>query len=319
MSHNKDVPLQKAQRRVIQTKLELGDADRTEVVNRLLQAANDGKTRVTMLAVVKFENGEVVVVRDMEAFVQSFDHTRHSDFRQISPDDYSIDLFGPEGEQAYEQSMCLADFFTKTHQGWYLMVRDVVATCKKPRNFWKMLGHALESREKPYKDYRLIVDLRKTNDIRQQPLLAQERFLLFGKAQEAPTSHSRANSDTLGSFSSGVFSRDGASTPRTLSLTEARPVTTPIVTSSPREPARPVLPEDLGQPASANESVSSSSSSSSSGDHVLDTSAKELSAEITESVKMRRQASSSSLSSSSSKARITYTLPKRVKKDPRDQ
>jgi hypothetical protein len=290
-----DIPLQKAQRRVIQAKLELRSDDRVKVVGKLVEAARHDETRVTMLAVVKFENGEVLVVPDMKAFVRTFEHTRPSAFHQISPDDFSIDLFGTEGEDAYQQSMCLADFFTKTHQGWYLMVRDVVATCKKPHSFWKQIGRAFESREKAYKDYRLVVDLRKTADIRQQSLLAHERFLLFGKPRDASSreqQHSRTSSDTLGSYSSGVFSRGAA--------------------SGTREAATPVLPPELTQAVSAKESDSSSSESS--GDQVLDTSAKEVSVEVDESMKLRKQASSSSLSSSSSKARIVYTLPKWAKK-----
>jgi hypothetical protein len=103
------------------------------------------------------------------------------------------------------------------------------------------------------------------------------------------------------------------STPRTLSNTEAQGLRAVLGV-----PSTPVLPQELTQAVSAKEEEEDedeASSSESSGDQVLDTSAKEVSAEVDESVKLRKQTSSSSLSSSSSKARIVYTLPKRVKRE----
>lgn len=292
-----NMPLQRAERQLIEQNLRLGKADRLQVTELLYKAVAKKETRITILAVVKFDNGEVMVVPDMEAFVGSYEQIEAGEFRQLSLDDYSIDLFGSKGESAYQQSMCLINFLTETFYGWTLIVRDVVATCKRPRSFLKQIAHAFDSREKAYKDYRIFVDLQKTDSFRHQPAIEHERHLLYGV-------RGRSDSDaTLGSYSSGIFSRGGGSHTTLSTVVEARPVVVAptVVTTS----------QDLTPPASAKESDSDSDSSS--GDQILDTSAKEVSAEADESVKLRKQTSSSSLSSSS-KSKITFVLPRRAKK-----
>jgi hypothetical protein len=281
MAEGGGVPLKELQRRVIKANLELAPSDRIKVVHRLHEAARKSQTRVVMLAVVKFEDGDVQIVPDMADFVASFDHVHFDDAtrRQITTDDFSIAMLGTAGEEAYKQSMRLVDFLTATHEGWYMTVQEAVAAYRKPRNLWKRFAHAFESYDKKFSDYRVIVDLHKTDEIRKGPLLAHERGLLFGPVP-APRTR-RLSNDTLNDASSGVFSREDA---------------TPRIVAPPKVVAESVSERSFVA-NSTKEEDEDDDISGSSGDTPLDTSAKEFIAEVNE---VKRARSSASLSSSTS-------------------
>jgi hypothetical protein len=293
------VSLKKLQRQVIRTNLELAPTDRVKVVHRLEQAARKKQTRVTMFAVIKFEDGEVQIVPDMEEFVASFDHVHFGGtLRQITPDDFSIAMLGA-GEDAYCQGMRLTKFLKATHQGWFMTVQEATATYRKPRNFWKRLANTFESYDKRYSDYRVIVDLSKTDDISNGPLIARERALLYD-------AHS---SDTMvDAVSSGVFSRED----------KVRvPAITSVITrtgSVHSESLRKIIAVDVSeQSTTAREEDSISDDSD---ETPLDTSAKAMAAELKAEKEHKavamvpRHKRSGSMSSSSTKAPAIVIIPK---------
>lgn len=274
-------PFVKIQRNAIRKNLLLSEVDREKVIARMVDAAKRGATRVVMLAIVKFEDDEVRIISDMVDFVRSFDHVRFvGDHQQISCDDFSIAMLGESGEDAYKQFMSIEDFLTRTHQGWFLTKRDAVATYKKPRNFWKQLANMFESYDKKFTEYRLIVDTRKTADIRQQPLIKHERSMLYGATKPLAREKSQA-SETAGSVSSGVFSRGSNSL-----LKRIEPKST--------EWSKVEKPEE-------KQGTNANSGSENEGDDndTLGTLSKEYHKELEKEAKLRRQLSSSSLSSSS--------------------
>ena len=202
------LPYQELQQARIDKELVLNEKDRLEVVNRLVTAMNNGETRIVLFVVVQFlHSGEVVVVPDMRTFGRTFESRQPGPLRPIDVDAFSVAMLDA-GEDAYREFSCLIDFLNSTHHGWYVAVRDVDAVLKKPRNFWKRFANMFENYNTKYREFRLIVDLRKTAEIMRAPRINQERSILFGIRRVAPPkSRSQANDTTTREYSSGVFSR----------------------------------------------------------------------------------------------------------------
>ncbi len=242
MSDN-DLSLPDLQAR-FRARLKLSSDDQLDVNERIAEALVRNESRVSLLVIVRFDDGETLVVDDMAEFTQSFESTVYGKSRIIDPKELSLALLG-KGEQAYQQYARLTKHLKDSFHEWYPVVTQVTAKYKKPRGFFKRLSHAFDNYEKNYREYRIIADDHLTDQALQEPNHAVMRSLIHPpRLLKAST---LADSDTMKDLASSVF-------------------------SSVSETSRTTLP-DVQEEANA-------SSSDSEGDIVLDTSAHEMMEEI---------------------------------------
>lgn len=204
--------LQEIQSHAVRSHLTLSRDEKARVLEMIATTADDKTTRRFLLIIIRFEDGEVVVVDDMEAFIKGFDKVVYHDTRRdIEKDSFSIATLD-RGENAYQEYTKLTEFLDTRHQGWFLTVQEGVATFKKSTRLLRRIAHAFESYDKRFAEYRVVWDLRKTNEIFQEAKLEHERRLLFeDRLAKAHRHHRRRKSykseDTRADASSDVFTR----------------------------------------------------------------------------------------------------------------
>ncbi len=281
-----ELSLQAIQHRAVQQHLMLSAEDRSRVLEMLATVRKNGVTRLPLMVIVRFEEGEVVVVDKPTEFWELFEKRVYYGTKcDIAKDSFSIATLD-RGEEAYQQYSKLTKFLDVTHNGWFLATQEGMATFKKPTRLVRRIAHAFESYDKRFTEYCVVWDLRKTDELYQMEAIAHSRRLLFEERLHVPNKKKKKkqhrSSDTLADASSDVFIRES-----------------PMIADT------------------AKSGASSSSSSSSSREKVeLASSAKEMSEEVkAKRAQLRSTDSSSSLSLVVPK-KITVHRHKHIQKQP---